>query len=165
MFIVIRYCVSLSWIGRIGRSNRPHRVQQQGPALELCPAHHAEQQGRPKAGKVVYHLPSSQLQVTALRFCFLSHSRNSSCFITPRCCVEQPYGAARSLIDLFHLCLLTENISFTPQYQCGSNRLAGYEDCLTCRDSGGEHTHIILFNYLQSGISSPRAVPFIFFCC
>lgn len=39
-------------IGRVGRSNRPHRVQQQRPALELCPSDHAEQQGWPKAGKV-----------------------------------------------------------------------------------------------------------------
>lgn len=80
----------------------------------------------------------------------LSHSRNSACLITPRRHTKQPYGAARSLIDLFRLCLLTKSISFTPQYQRESNRFNGYEDCLTCSDSGGEHTHIILSNYLDS---------------
>lgn len=49
--------LSLCWIGRIGRSNGPHWIQQQRPAIQLRPENHAEQQGWPQAGKSI---PSTQ---------------------------------------------------------------------------------------------------------
>lgn len=49
-YLLTRCFFPVCWIGRTGRPNGPHRVQQQGPAVELRPADHAEQQGRPQAG-------------------------------------------------------------------------------------------------------------------
>lgn len=43
--------LTLSWTGRIGRSHRPHRIQQQRPAVKLCPENPAVHEEWLQAGK------------------------------------------------------------------------------------------------------------------